>query len=48
MACIICKKERFFEYFDGVSGKICADCLKSNMLYFAIKKLNLLKERRIK
>lgn len=43
MKCKICNKEITNEYFEGVNGAVCADCLKRMMTYYALKKFDLIK-----
>lgn len=36
--CKDCEKELSGEYFNGVNGRICAECLKRSGVYYALKK----------
>lgn len=36
--CKECEKKINGEYFDGVNGHICAECLKKGGVYYALKK----------
>lgn len=42
--CIICGKKIKNEYFNGVRGKICVDCLKSMMIYHGLKTMGLIEK----
>ena len=43
MKCQICEKEITNEYFEGVGGPICAECLKKMMSYHVLKQLDMIK-----
>lgn len=41
--CIKCKEEIKGEYFDGVNGKICINCIKDLYIYHNLKSLGMIK-----
>lgn len=51
MKCIFCKdceKEISGEYFNGVNGCICAECLKKGGVYYTLKKNGFIKIKETK
>ena len=41
--CKECNKKINNQYFKGVNGYICSECLKKNGVYYGLKKINLIK-----
>lgn len=41
--CANCAHEITGEFFPGTSGLICADCLRQNYVYYALRSLGLLR-----
>ncbi len=42
--CIKCSRPIQDEFFEGVNGKLCKECLKDLQVYHALKSMNLVKE----
>ena len=45
MVCIMCEKEIKNEFFEAVSGEICAECLKKQMVYYALEAMGAIKNK---
>lgn len=41
--CIKCECEIKDEYFEGINGKICVNCIKRMFIYYALKSMGFIK-----